>query len=71
MSFLTIIVESIQQKRVLQHAIFWTAIFLIAIPKRLLDIEMPFLISFVGDVCLIIPQILASYFTPILSFPNF
>ena len=68
MSFLKNITESIQQKRALQHLIFWFAIMFIAIPKRLLDIEMPFLISFVGDVCLIIPQILASYFTAYIIF---
>ncbi|MBV1923291.1 MAG: histidine kinase, partial [Flavobacteriaceae bacterium] len=68
MSFLKNIAESIQQNRAIQHLVFWFAIMLIAIPKRLLDIEMPFLISFVGDVCLIIPQILASYFTAYIIF---
>ncbi len=71
MSFLKNISESIQQKRVLQHLLFWFAILLIAVPKRLLDHEFPFIISLMGDICLIIPQILASYFTAYFIFPKF
>lgn len=61
MSHIKRITESIQHKRILSHFLFWGAILLYALSRNLIDKEGNLLLSFAKSVCLIIPQILASY----------
>ncbi len=62
MSYLKIFTESIQQKRVVKHVLFWFAILLYAISKNLIDQEGNLALTFSKSVCIIVPQILASYY---------
>jgi LytS/YehU family sensor histidine kinase len=62
MSYLKSYTESIQQKRTLQHLLFWLAILLMTIPKILIEQQQITLLGFSVSVCLFISQVLASYF---------
>jgi sensor histidine kinase YesM len=62
MSYLKLFIESIQQKRMLRHTLFWLSILLLAIPKNVLENKHTFMSAFIFNICFLIPKILASYF---------
>ena len=61
MSYLKNITEYIQQRRILQHIIFWLAVLLFSIPQNFIDQGHTLTRTFVYNLCLLLPQILASY----------
>lgn len=61
----------IQQKRFLQHVLFWVLIVLTNIPVGLLDEDDPIWVILIMNSCLHIPQILASYFFGYYLIPKF
>ena len=61
MSYITTITDSIQQKKVLRHVIFWTAILFYALSRNLINQEGNLMLTFSKSICLLIPQIIASY----------
>lgn len=71
MSNLKNITESIQQKGISKHFMFWIAIVLLTIPQNVLESERPFLNELVYKICVLIPQILASYYFAYFVIPNY
>lgn len=71
MSNLKNITESIQQKGISKHFMFWIAIVLLTIPQNVLESERPFLNELVYKICVLIPQILASYFVAYFVIPKY
>lgn len=71
MSNLKNITESIQHKRVTRHFMFWMGIVLLTIPQNVLESEKPFLNELVYKICVLIPQIFASYFFAYFVIPKY
>jgi sensor histidine kinase YesM len=71
MSNLKNITESIQQKGISKHFMFWIAIVLLTLPQNVLESERPFLNELVYKICVLIPQILASYYFAYFVIPNY
>jgi hypothetical protein len=71
MSYLKKITESIQQKGISRHFLFWTGIVLLTIPQSVLEREQPFVHALVYKICVLIPQVLASYFFAYFVIPKF
>lgn len=65
MSYLRNFTDSIQQKRILGHMLFWLAILMYALSRNLIDQGNNLLLSYAKSISLFIPQIFASY---IISF---
>ncbi|MFL1895236.1 sensor histidine kinase [Aquimarina sp. 2-A2] len=62
MRFLRSLSEVIQSNRALQHILFWSAIFLLAASRNIIDQNESLDLAMAKTVSLLIPQILASYF---------
>ncbi len=71
MSYLRNFTESIQQKGVTRHLLFWIGIVLLTIPQNVLESEEPFLNALVYKICILIPQISASYFFAYFVIPKY
>ena len=70
MSYLRNFTESIQQKGVKRHFLFWIGIILLTIPENVLESEHPYINTFVYKICVLIPQILFSYFVAYFIIPK-
>ena len=62
MSYLKNTIETIQQKRVLKHVLFWLAILLLSIPKNIIEQEGQYDLRFGIALSLFIPQVLGAYY---------
>ena len=71
MNYLKIITDSIQQKRVAKHFLFWIAILLLTIPQNVLESDQPYINTLVYKICVLIPQILSSYFVAYFVIPKY
>lgn len=71
MSYLKKITDSIQNKGVTRHFLFWIGIVLLTIPQNVLESEQPYINTLVYKICVLIPQILASYFVAYFVIPKF
>ena len=71
MSYLKKITESIQHKGLSKHFLFWIGIVLLTIPQNVLESEQPFINELVYKICVLIPQIFASYFFAYFVIPNY
>jgi len=71
MSYLKKITESIQHKGVTRHFLFWIGIVLLSMPENVLETEQPFISGLVYKTCVLIPQILASYFVAYFVIPKY
>ena len=70
MSYLKSFTESIQQKGVSRHILFWVGIILLTIPENVLESDQPYINTFVYKICVLIPQILFSYFVAYFVIPK-
>lgn len=61
MSSIRKITDSIQEKRILKHVLFWLAILMYSVSRNLINEEGNLPLSIFNSVCLFIPQIFASY----------
>lgn len=61
MSSIRNITDLIQEKRILRHIIFWTAILLYALSRNLINQEENLELTFSKSISLIVPQIFAAY----------
>jgi sensor histidine kinase YesM len=71
MSYLKNITESIQQKSSSRHFLFWIGIILLTIPENVLESEQPYIKTLVYKICVLIPQILSSYFVAYFVIPKY
>ena len=71
MNYLKKVTDSIQHKKVTRHFLFWIAIVLLSIPENVLESEHPYIKTLVYKICVLIPQILASYFVAYFVIPRF
>ncbi len=71
MSYLKKITDSIQHKGVTRHFLFWIGIILLTIPQNVLESEQPYINTLVYKICVLIPQILASYFVAYFVIPKY
>jgi len=71
MSYLKTITESIQTKGITRHFLFWIGIVLLTIPQNVLESEQPYISTLVYKVCVLIPQILSSYFVAYFVIPKY
>ena len=71
MSYLKSITESLQHKGISRHFLFWFGIVLLTIPQNVLESEQPFINALVYKICVLIPQIFASYFFAYFVIPKF
>lgn len=60
----------LEQNRVMRHLLFWFVVFIINIPSGLLG-QDPIWVVVVLNICIQIPQIIASYFFAYYLIPNF
>ncbi len=64
--------DTLQNNRLLQHVLFWISIFIINIPgnfRELVENGDPLYVILIMQVCIIIPQIMASYFLAYFLIP--
>jgi len=71
MSYLRNFTESIQQKGVARHFLFWIGIILLTIPQNVLESDQPFIDALVYKLCVLIPQVLSSYFVAYFVIPMY
>ena len=71
MNYLKKITESIQHKGVTRHFLFWIGIILLTIPQNVLESEQPYIHTLVYKICVLIPQILSSYFVAYFVIPKY
>jgi sensor histidine kinase YesM len=62
MSYLKNFTESVQQKGITRHFLFWIGVFLLSIPENVIEREQPYINALVYKICVLIPQILFTYF---------
>lgn len=63
MSYLKRTTDFLQKRRILQHIIFWVAVLFYAISRKLIDEESNLSLSIAKNVCILLAQMMASYFT--------
>lgn len=62
MSYIKKVTDSVQHKGIKRHFLFWIGIILLTIPQNVLESEQPFINTLVYKICVLIPQILFTYF---------
>lgn len=60
----------LEQNRILRHLLFWFVVFIVNIPSGLLS-QDPIWVVIVFNICILFPQIIASYFFAYYLIPNF
>jgi len=71
MNYSKIIFNYFKRHRLALHILFWCAIFLLGISKELVVKDDSLIKSFVYDLCLLVPQILMSYYLAYFVIPKF
>lgn len=71
MNFIITISEYFKSQKILQHVFFWLVILFIGIPSYLIEEDFPFYVWLISNICILIPQIIFSYYLAYFVIPNF
>ena len=71
MNFIIPISEYFKSVKILQHILFWLVILLIGIPRYLIEENFPFYVWIISNICILIPQVIFSYYLAYFVIPNF
>ncbi len=71
MNFIKSSSEYLKHKKGLLHVLFWLVIVLIRLPSYLIEEDFPFYEWVISNLCILIPQVIFSYYLAYLVIPNF